>query len=131
MKEDTAQVEKLLDVLESVKDPKSHHGKEGGKRHHKRKQGHREGSNLFDFVLTKDHCLQDKNFKLTCRCLDIFLQGREQKDILFIANEPKDLCLVHDNGIVVRSYFGNKLENTLAKLKLYLLKHVQEAEDVR
>jgi len=33
--------------------------------------------------------------------------------------------------LVVRPYFGNKYENNLAKLKMYLLKHVLNAQDVR
>jgi len=39
--------------------------------------------------------------------------------------------LVHQNAIIVRPYHGNKYENTLAKLKVYLLKHFIDCNDVR
>ena len=41
------------------------------------------------------------------------------------------MTLIHQNSLFVRSYYGNKYENTLAKLKVYLLKHILDAVDVR
>lgn len=69
--------------------------------------------------------------RLICRNKDIFLDGRSLKNILFVSNDLRDMTLVHQNSIFVRSYHGNKYENTLAKLKVYLLKHILESPDVR
>lgn len=69
--------------------------------------------------------------RLICRNKDLFLDGRSLKNILFIANDLRDVSLVHNNAIFVKSYLGNKYENTLAKLKVYLLKHILECNDVR
>lgn len=69
--------------------------------------------------------------KVICRNKDIFLEGRSLKNILFISNDLKDGCLIHQNTIYVRPYHGNKYENTLAKLKVYLLKFIMESSDVR
>lgn len=91
----------------------------------------RESKQFFDIILTKEHCIKDKQLRLICRNKDIFLEGRQLKNILFIANDLRDMTLIHQNSIFVRSYHGNKYENTLAKLKMYLLKHVLECNDVR
>ena len=53
------------------------------------------------------------------------------KNLVFIGFDLKDAMLVHQNAIIVRPYHGNKYENTLAKLKMYLLKYVLECGDVR
>jgi len=66
-----------------------------------------------------------------CRNKDLLLEGRSLKNILFVVNDLKDMTLIHQNAIFVRSYYGNKYENTLAKLKVYLLKHILDASDVR
>jgi len=86
---------------------------------------------LFDYVLTKEHCIVDKPMRVICRNKDLFLEGRSLKNILFLANDIRDMTLVHQNAIFVRSYHGNKYENTLAKLKVYLLKYILECNDVR
>jgi NLI interacting factor-like phosphatase len=61
----------------------------------------------------------------------LLLEGRQLKNILFVTNDIRDMTLVHQNAIYVRSYHGNKYENTLAKLKVYLLKHILDSNDVR
>ena len=61
----------------------------------------------------------------------MLLEGRSIKDIVFITTEVKETLLIHQNSIIVRSYHGNKFENTLKKLKIYLLKHIVDATDVR
>ena len=66
-----------------------------------------------------------------CRNKEIFLDGRSLSNIIFIAANTKDICLIHQNAIVVRPYYGNKYENTLAKLKIYILKHLLDSRDVR
>ena len=82
-------------------------------------------------ILTREHCIVDKQVKLICRNKEILTDGRSLKNILFITNDIKDGCLVHQNAIYVRPYHGNKYENTLAKLKVYILKHILECPDVR
>jgi hypothetical protein len=69
--------------------------------------------------------------RAVCRNKEVFLEGRSIKNVLFIANDIRDVLLVHQNAIFVRSYHGNKYENTLAKLKVYLLKHIMDCKDVR
>ena len=59
------------------------------------------------------------------------MDGRSIKDIVFITSEVKDTLLIHQNTIIVRPYHGNKYENTLTKLKIYLLKYIADATDVR
>lgn len=69
--------------------------------------------------------------RVVCRNKDLLLEGRQLKNILFVTNDIRDMTLIHQNSIYVRSYHGNKYENTLAKLKVYLLKHILECNDVR
>jgi hypothetical protein len=59
------------------------------------------------------------------------MEGRSVKNLVFIGTDVKDSMLVKENTIIVRPYHGNKYENTLAKLKIYLLKHISESTDVR
>ena len=61
----------------------------------------------------------------------MLLEGRSIKDVVFITTEVKETLLIHQNSIIVRPYHGNKYENTLTKLKIYLLKHIVDASDVR
>jgi hypothetical protein len=61
----------------------------------------------------------------------VLLEGRSIKDVVFITTEVKETLLIHQNSIIVRPYHGNKYENTLTKLKIYLLKHIVDASDVR
>ena len=61
----------------------------------------------------------------------MLLEGRSIKDVVFITTEVKETLLIHQNSIIVRPYHGNKYENTLTKLKIYLLKHIVVASDVR
>lgn len=95
----------------------------------KRKQTFSE--KFFDIILAREHCIIDKQMKVACRNKEIFLEGRSIKNILFIGTDLKDSMLVHLNAIIVRPYHGNKYENTLAKLKIYLLKYILECPDVR
>eukprot|EP00347_Sterkiella_histriomuscorum_P018386 403345697 len=88
-------------------------------------------SKHFTTVLTKEQCIVDKPMRVICRNKDLLLEGRSIKNMLFITNDIRDMTLVHQNAIFVRSYHGNKYENTLAKLKIYLLKHILECGDVR
>ena len=53
------------------------------------------------------------------------------KDIIFVCTDVRDALLVHQNSVLVRPYHGNKYENTLTKLRLYLEKNIAEANDVR
>lgn len=59
------------------------------------------------------------------------MEGRQQRNLVFVVTDPRDSMLVRDNAIVVRPYHGNKYENTLTKLKIYLLKYVLECTDVK
>ena len=61
----------------------------------------------------------------------MLLEGRSIKDVVFISTEVKETLLIHQNSIIVRPYHGNKYENTLTKLKIYLLKHIVDTSDVR
>lgn len=86
---------------------------------------------FFDIILTREHCINDKSVKVAIRNKDLLLEGRSIKNLLFIGTDLKDAMLVKDNAIIVRPYHGNKYENTLAKLKIYLLKYILECGDVR
>lgn len=74
--------------------------------------------------MTREHCIVDSKKGYVCRNKDLFLEGRSIKNMVFITTNIKDTLLVHKNAILVRPYHGNKYENSLAKLKIYLLKHI-------
>ncbi len=62
---------------------------------------------------------------------DLLLEGRHLKNLIFLVTDPRDSILIRENTLVVRPYHGNKYENTLTKLKMYLLKYVLECPDAR
>lgn len=88
----------------------------------KRKQSISE--KFFDFILTREQCVMDKQIKFAYRNREIFLENRSLKNVVFISSDLKDSLMVHQNMIISRPYHGNKYENTLTKLKIYLLKHI-------
>jgi hypothetical protein len=81
--------------------------------------------------LTREHCIVDKQVKVAIRNKDLLLEGRNIKNIIFIGTDLRDSMLVKENSIILRPYHGNKYENTLAKLKIYLLKYILDCPDVR
>lgn len=86
---------------------------------------------FFDIILTRDHCILDKQVKIAIRNKELLLEGRNTKHLIFLVNDLRDSLLIKENAIIVRPYHGNKYENTLAKLKMYLLKYILECNDVR
>ena len=50
---------------------------------------------FFEVILNKEHCLMDKHMRVVCRKKEIFLDGRNAKNILFISNDFKDMQMVH------------------------------------
>ena len=50
---------------------------------------------LFDIILTREHCVIDRQVRVAWRNKDIFLDGRSMKNVLFLSNEVQDACNVH------------------------------------
>lgn len=46
-------------------------------------------------ILTREHCIVDKTYKVVCRNKELFLEGRQLKNVLFVASDAKDACLTH------------------------------------
>ena len=86
---------------------------------------------FFDIILTREHCILDKQVRGAIRNKDLLLEGRSLKNLVFLVTDPRDSMLIKENTVVVRPYHGNKYENTLTKLKMYLLKYVLECPDAR
>ena len=60
---------------------------------------------------------------------DISLLGRNLKTTLIIDNLSSNFRLQTDNGIAIKSWFGNGKDNVLEKLELLLIKIVSECHD--
>lgn len=102
LKDDPAQAEQLLSVLNSVVDSSQNHRRGSlvdatqNKRQRKHSIVSKEAQKqFFDIILTKEHCIINKAYRVICRNKELLLDGRSLKNILFIANEVKDTCLVH------------------------------------
>ena len=65
------------------------------------------------------------------RTKEILFENRSLKDIVFISNSTTDYVGIYENLLPIKPYRYNKYDNCLPKLKMYLLKHILEAQDVR
>lgn len=86
---------------------------------------------FFDYVLTREHCLFDRQNNLTIKDLRLLLGNRDMKDIILVDNTSKCYVKQMHNGIPIPTYTGSDDDKVLLLLRNYLFNKILHCEDVR
>jgi Dullard-like phosphatase family protein len=89
-----------------------------------------EGHQYFDYILTRDQCIRITECKAFVKDLTILTNGRSLKDVIIVDNNVGSYSSNLENGIFIKSFFGQPNDNMLRSLRKYLMKF-KEVEDVR
>ena len=89
------------------------------------------GHQFFDHILSRQQCLFIFEHSVYVKDLTILLSGRRIEDIVIIDNKIESYASNLENGIPITDYLGQEEDVMLEYLERYLLKSVNEAEDVR
>jgi CTD small phosphatase-like protein 2 len=82
----------------------------------------------FSFKFYREHTIIINNFFVK----DISLIGRDINKIIIVDNLPQNFILQKENGILIKSFYGeNKEDNSLFNLLKILIRIYNEGNDVR
>lgn len=89
-----------------------------------------EGHQYFDHILSRKHCWFIAQHQAFVKDLTILTFGRDLKDIVIVDNKVESYSSNLDNGIPIKSFYGDDNDNMLQLLQKYLMKLI-EIDDVR
>ena len=75
-----------------------------------------DGKPFFDHVLAREQCLFIEQYKVFIKDLQILTCGRSLKDIIIVDNKVESYSSNLDNGIPIKSYYGEPDDDRLAIL---------------
>ncbi|CDW71954.1 nli interacting factor-like phosphatase family protein [Stylonychia lemnae] len=89
-----------------------------------------EGHQFFSHILVRDQCLFVDRQKVFIKDLQILTNGRSLKDIIIVDNKIESYSSNLENGIPIKSYYGELDDDRLPHLVQHLMK-LKDVRDVR
>jgi CTD small phosphatase-like protein 2 len=86
---------------------------------------------IFDHMLSREHCLNIEKHKINVKDLSLLLSGREMKDIVIVDNHVLSYVINIDNGIPIKDFYGDKSDTEIITLHKYIKKNLLYVNDVR
>lgn len=75
-----------------------------------------EGKQFFDHILAREQCLFIDQYKVFIKDLQILTNGRSLKDIIIVDNKIESYSSNLENGIPIKSYYGEENDDRLSFL---------------
>lgn len=89
-----------------------------------------EGSQYFDHILSRTQCLFIEQYKVYIKDLQILTMDRDLEDVIIVDNKIESFCSHLENGIPIKSYYGEEADDRLDHLVNHLMR-LKDVEDVR
>jgi TFIIF-interacting CTD phosphatase-like protein len=71
---------------------------------------------IFDHMLSREHCLNIEKHKINVKDLSLLLSGREMKDMIIVDNHVLSYVINLENGIPIKDFYGDKSDNEILAL---------------